>query len=473
MSRKKLLFLNPPGQRTCLRDYFCSKVSQADYINHPIDFVFLSGFFKDEYDLHLIDAVVDGLGEAACLAEVHEVAPHVVVGLIGSVSYLADVPFYRKLSEALDTRLILIGDILIDRREQRLKDLFFVDAFLHDFSTDDLSKYLQGEADGPDEVKNMTVRHDGGVHPLAIKRSEGQLFSLPIPEHRLFLRKNYRYPFVRDSRFATVMTDFGCPYHCTFCVMSTLGWKLRPVDNVVEELQGLASMGIRELLFLNQTFGIPREGTRRLLDEMSQLPHPFHWVCFSRPDVLDEELLDRMKSSGCHTVILGMESGSQGILDSVRKDYSKEQVLAGFRLCARQGVRTVATVLLGLPGETEETFRETLDFLREVNPDFASFNVAVPRMGTPFRQEALDLGLIDENLEIMDQSGSPVAMPTLTLDREQIASMRGRAIREFYFRFGYLRKCVRRLRPLDKMTVSQIRIQFGQGYHLLRNYFFA
>ena len=197
---------------------------------------------------------------------------------------------------------------------------------------------------------------------------------------------------------------------------------------------------------------------------------PFGWVCFSRPDVLDDALLQKMKSAGCHTLILGLESGSQPLLDSVCKDARKEEILRGFQRCSHHGLRTVATVLLGLPEETEETFQQTLRLLRRADPDFASFNVAVPRAGTPFREQALRLGLIDPDFEIMDQSGNPVAMPTLTLDRQQVAALRRRALRSFYGRPGYWQERLSHWVRRDGALYSDLRIQLRQGYRLLCNY---
>ena len=468
--KQKILFLNPPGRRVYLRDYFCSKVSQADYINHPIDFVYLSGFLKESYDLTLIDAIVENLNVSRCLKKIQQIQPDIIVGLIGSVSYAEDVPFYKQVSKQLRAELILIGDILIERREERLQNMPFVNAFLHDFSTDDLLKYLQKKRDDLDGLKNMTIRAEATVYPAPIERPKGQQLKLPVPEHRLFLNKGYRYPFVRHRQFATLMTEFGCPYRCTFCIMSTLGWKIRTVENVMTELDLLSSLNIRELFFIDQTFGIQKDRAQELLQNMARSRYGFGWVCFSRPDILDEQSLTWMKAAGCHTIILGLESGSQQILDAVKKDYTKEEVKAGFQLCTSHGIRTVATVILGLPEESQDTFEETMDFLKELDPDFASFNVAVPRMGTPIRETALELGLIDHDFQIMDQSGHEVAMPTMTLSRQQIAAIKRRAIRDFYFNFRYFRKRLDQLTFPKNGAWNDLKIQLRQGWSLLRNY---
>ena len=474
--RPRVVLLNPPGRRLYLRDYFCSKVSQADYINAPIDFIYLSGQLKDSCELFLVDAIVERLGVSDCLTQVERLQPDAVVGLIGSVSYAEDVPFYEQLTHRLEqvsisekgsgtqAELILIGDVLIERRRERLQELPFVNAFLHDFSTSDLANYL-GLNHAPPPIQNMTLRLSGVAHAAPIVRARSESMSLPIPKHSLFLDNSYRYPFVRESRFATLMTEFGCPYRCNFCIMSTLGWKIRPVENVLQELDHLSQQGVRELFFLDQTFGIQQERTRLLLSEMSERGYDFGWVCFSRPDVVDRELATLMKKAGCHTVILGMESGSEEILETSKKDYTKGEVLEGFRRCAEQGLETVATVILGLPTETPETFRETMTFLQQLDPDFASFNVAVPRMGTPLRQKALALGLISDDLEIMDQSGSDVAMPTMTLNKSEVAAIKQKAIGSFYLNFRYLRKRLKRARSL-----KETQIQLGQGISLLRAY---
>jgi len=463
IQKPKLLLLNPPGRRVYLRDYFCSKVSQADYLNQPIDFIYLSALLRAHYQLHLIDAIVDRLSAPKCLRIIQTLQPDAVIGLIGSASHDEDIAFYRQLAETHASPLFLIGDVLIEDRAERLQELNFATGFLHDFSSADVHRLLRGEREN---LHNITFRRDGEICAAPIVRPRCENFELPVPAHDLFIGKNYRHPFVRRRRFATVMTEFGCPYRCTFCIMSTLGWKIRPVHNVLAELEAVQALGIRELFLLDQTFALQKPRALQLLQEMQRRQYNFGWVCFSRADVLDDEVLAEMKKAGCHSVILGLESGDEAVLAAAKKDYNRDEVLAGFQRCAKHGLRTVATVIIGLPEETAESFQRTLDFLKQVRCDFASFNVAVPRMGTPLRRQAIAQKLISPSLQVMDQSGARVAMPALTLTREQISAMQQRAIREFYFNAGYLSRRLRSLRSFD-----DARIQFRQGLGLLGNYF--
>ncbi len=464
--RPKILLLNPPGKRLYLRDYYCSKISQADYINHPIDLLFLSGRLARIGDVRLVDAVVDRLSPEVCLERVAQIRPDIIVGLIASVSYAEDIAFYSRLRQRVECFVALSGDILVERRVERLRELAFADAFVHDFASDDLPRLLEGA--NLESLANLTVRIGGVARATPIRRESGRLDSFPVPLHELFAGKKYRYPFVRSRRFATVLTEFGCPYPCNFCIMSTLGWRVRPVGNVLEELDAVFRLGVRELFVLDQTFGLNRARAVELLESMCQRAYGFGWVCFSRPDVVEDDLLEKMRRAGCHTVILGVESGSEEILEAAQKGYRTSQIKRGFELCHKHGLRTVGTIVVGLPEETWESFDTTLEFLGELSPGYVSINVAVPRMGTPLRQRAVRLGLIDEGVETMDQSGQRIAMPTLTLSRSQVATLKRKAARQLYFNLQGLRSMGSRL-ALNG-NAAEVWAHIRQGAALFRNH---
>jgi len=246
--------------------------------------------------------------------------------------------------------------------------------------------------------------------------------------------------------------------------MASLGYRYRPVDNVMAELQYLKKIGINELFFIDQSFAVKRERALQLCEEMTGEKMQFGWVCYSRVDLIDRELLRVMKKAGCHTIIFGVESASSAILKSYHKGYTKKDILETFRLCRDEGVRTVATFILGLPEETLETAHETVEFLKSIDCDFASFNVAVPRAGTGLRQNAIRDGLIADTEEIMDQSGTTIAMPTHHLTAEQVRDLKTTALRRFYLRPSYL---LRRL--LGIRSIYELREQLYEGFSLLRD----
>jgi radical SAM superfamily enzyme YgiQ (UPF0313 family) len=189
----------------------------------------------------------------------------------------------------------------------------------------------------------------------------------------------------------------------------------------------------------------------------------FGWASFTRVDLLSDDLIAAMQLAGCHTLMLGVETASPVLLETYRKGYTKKQIREAFQLCKVRKIRTVATFILGLPEETEETARDTMAFARELGCDFASFNIAVPRMGTPLRQKAIRECLISPDLVSMDQAGEEVAMPTRHLTKEQVKRIRNRAMLGFYLRPGYLWQRVVSIR-----TWYELREHLSEGWYLLK-----
>jgi radical SAM superfamily enzyme YgiQ (UPF0313 family) len=237
---------------------------------------------------------------------------------------------------------------------------------------------------------------------------------------------------------SVVLTDYGCPYPCTFCVIPTLGFALRPVTDVLEELAHLRRLGVREIFFIDQTFGVRRERTLELCRAMTAQRFGFRWSCFSRADVATPEVLAAMAEAGCHTIIFGVESGNEETLLRARKLLTLNQIEQGLVACQRAGIRTAGTFILGLPGETREQVQKTIAWSLRLPLDFASFNVAVPRAATLLRAEALRAGLISRATQIMDQSGLAGAMRTQQLSAQEVLDLRREALRRFYLRPGYL-----------------------------------
>ncbi|MDI6756528.1 MAG: radical SAM protein [Endomicrobiia bacterium] len=446
---KKVLLLNPPGRNLYIRDYYCSKTSQADYITPPIDLLMVSGYLiGDRFKVRLIDAVVDGLSVGECLADAARFAPDAVVFLVGAVSWQEDKIFLKSLSEALGQRAVFIGsgDVLREDFEKRFEELDFMDAALLDFTNGDALKIIEG-AD-PSALENSAVRSTDGVvrrGPVAASRE----VSCPVPMHELFVGKNYRHPFSRARRFASVLTEFGCPYKCSFCVIAEIGYKKRPIENVIAEVSSVAAMGVREIFFATQTFGASKEYSLALCRALERLD--IGWFTFSRVDVADREILSAMRRAGCHTVIFGVESGSDAILAKYRKGYDKKKIRETLGTCSELGITSVGTFILGLPEDTDETLAETLDFAVSLPLDYASFNVAVPRHGTSLRREALDDGLIGRDFAQMDQSGSEIAMRTKNLSREDVLAFRRKMVRAFYLRPSYLSGRLMKIRSVGDL----------------------
>ena len=460
--REKVLLLNPPGKLPYIRDYYCSKVSKGSYIYPPTDLVVLSGIIAEKYDVAVLDAMALGMDAGLCMTEIGNISPKAIVALAGAVSYHEDAPFLENIKRRYDIPIIVTGDLFLEDGEIILKNYPFLDAILMDFTNADAIAYLD---DKEDKIKNMIYRKDGEIKIKISPRTAEKEYTIPIPRHELFM-DNYNYPFVRRRPFATVLTDYGCPYKCSFCVIASLGYKFRSVENVMSELRYLKNLRCREIYFNDQTFGVNRARAKELCKRMVEEKIGFGWVCWSRVDVINEELLKLMKGAGCHTILFGVETASEKSLKSMGKGYTLREVEETFRLCKKYGVRTLATYILGLPGENKKDIIKTIEFAIKLDSDFVSFNTLIPRAGTQIRQYAINSGWIAEGNIRMDQSGTYAVMGNEALTGDEIVELKSYAVKHFYGRPSYIAKRflgVRSLYEFKRLIMDGKEVLFG-GY---------
>jgi radical SAM superfamily enzyme YgiQ (UPF0313 family) len=228
------------------------------------------------------------------------------------------------------------------------------------------------------------------------------------------------------------------------------------------ELRHVKALGVRDVFFIDQTWGVRPQRNRQLCERMIEEKLGLGFVTYTRADILNPDDLALWRRAGCHTLMLGVESASPETLRAYRKGYQAEQVAAGLRMVREAGIRTVGTFILGLPEDTRASIRATIRLACELPLDFASFSVAVPRFGTPLRAQAREQGVLDD-LRVMDQSGQTVAMATHSLSREEVGRLLREAVVRFYLRPSYL---LRRL--FSVRSFWELRAQTREGLALLR-----
>jgi anaerobic magnesium-protoporphyrin IX monomethyl ester cyclase len=440
MYKKKILLLNFPGKKLYIRDYYCSKISKGNYINAPIDLVMQSGVLNTgEFDLHLIDGIVEKKSVQSILQEIHEYAPDVIIGLIGSASLPEDKKFLAQLLTK-GYEVFLSWDVLITEAEKFMQEFPTLKWVITNFIGKWIYHYLTG---AEDKIDALILR--SGTDIKIYPEHKEKTFSVGMPDHALFVWKQYRMPFVRKYPFATTIMTYGCPFKCSFCIMSKLWYQERSVEEMIAELDSLKKLGVREILFLDQTLGINKVNFKKLMHIMIEKKYNFWWFGFSRVDVLDKETLQLMKQAGCHTIRFGVESGNEYMLKTYGKWYTLDVIKRGIKDAQDVGINLLGTFILWLPDETFAMAMQTINFSKTLWLDVASFNFAVPRYGTDLRDEAQQKWLIDNSVESMDQSWNTIVMGSTHMTRQEIQKIRKLAIRTFYFRPSYLRQRLRKM----------------------------
>lgn len=251
----------------------------------------------------------------------------------------------------------------------------------------------QGTILGLQSVQGISYQTlDGQVHHNPDRPVIEDLDSLPLPAYHLFKMDRYTnlQPTVDHIGGPSypILTSRGCPYRCTYC--SQIGprrWRMRSPENVVAEWRWLVrDLGAAEIGVLDDSFNINRQRVLDICDllikeELTHVP----WIMINgiRANLVDMELLGRMRQAGCIRSAFGVESGNQEILDSViGKQLTLEQVRAAFKAAKEVGMETIGFFMIGLPGETEETMNDTIRFAIELDPVVANFSMATPFPGT-------------------------------------------------------------------------------------------
>jgi len=204
------------------------------------------------------------------------------------------------------------------------------------------------------------------------------------------------------SLAVSMITSRGCPFSCIFCSSHCVFGRrvrFRSVGNVVAEIhQVLDTLGYRGFNFHDDTFCVNRKRVADLCREFT--PLDIVWRCLTRADTVDHEILTAMKNSGCKEVILGMESGSQKILNNLRKGTTVEQNLRAMKLIKESGIQLKVGIIVGSPGETWETVKETEKLLKQCPPDFWNVSVFTPLPGSDVwnNPEQFDLKILTRDL---------------------------------------------------------------------------
>ena len=260
----------------------------------------------------------------------------------------------------------------------------------------ELARALEGRMDLRD-VCGLALRDraTGRIERTRARPLEDDLDRLAPPARDLVPLARY---LAFDSH-ASVVTSRGCPYECIFCsAPAWTGRKVRYRDPVLcaDEIEDLAALGFREITIEDDLFTLHRKHFLGVCGELERRGTGIRWNAFSRVDTITPEVVETMARAGCQAICFGVESGDQEVLDLVKKKSSLAKVREAMRMTQEAGISALASFIIGLPGETEETLRRTVEFAESLRQEFGcfyGFHILAPFPGTELRERASDYGL--------------------------------------------------------------------------------
>lgn len=296
--------------------------------------------------------------------------------------------------------------------------------------------------DSPGElahIKGLVWRKDSNVVVNPDRPFVPNLDDLPTPLHNLLPLDKYRGPMMKGA-YSFVVPSRGCSAGCIYCIKHvSYQWslRLRSPENIMQELRLLKSLGINYIQFYADLFTLSRDQVMGICKAMIEEKIDMHWMCNSRVDYVDQEMLQLMGKAGCWMISWGIESGSYEILKRARKGADPAKAERALTWARQAGIRNWGYFIIGLPGETEETIKQTIAFSKKLPLDIALFHIAAPYPGTPFFFEVVENGWFRPGTrwEEVDMDRSTV-LDYPNLRAERLEYWQKRAFREWAFRPG-------------------------------------
>jgi radical SAM superfamily enzyme YgiQ (UPF0313 family) len=313
-------------------------------------------------------------------------------------------------------------------------------------------------------IKGLCYR-DGFVAKYTGKRPFIQdLDKLPFPARHLVDNNLFRRPDNNKVQ-ATIKVSRGCPHHCFFCLATPVAGakvRMRSPENIVAEIKEcVETYGIKNFLFWSDVFNQDREWTLDLCEAIIDSGLKITWSSNTRADTADEEMAGFMYDAGCRLVSIGVESGSQYILDKIGKKITKDQIRNAVKIFKNEKIKVYNYFVIGLPWDDEDTIADTIDFAIELDSDFVSFYTATPLPGTRFYKFAKEHSLINDNVEFDNAYFAPVTN-TFSLTKERVLELHKDAIKYFYLRPRFIFRSLMNIR-----SFAELKSYFLMGLSIL------
>lgn len=432
-----------------------------------IGLAYIASILRDNgFNVSVLDAYVSQLGMGEILDEIEFRNVDLIGISVLTTSFDVVSEIIKHIRKQLPQMKIVLGNMHASLFCDEILNDNLADFIIHregEYTMLELVKTLQN-GDDPRKVNGISFRDDGHITHTPVRPFINDLDRLPFPAWDLFPLGSYhtdpRTEVISGKTETLILATRGCPNACTFCSSRTersLGskYRMRNPENIADEMEYMYEhYQSRVFSFMDMAFPLKKSHAMAVFSEIISrgLNKKIAWVTECRVKPLDLETLTRMRESGCIRMNFGIESGSDRILKLLKKGFTTDDVRRAVNLAKEAGIKVDGMFMMGLPTETDQEIRATIDFAIELNVRYAIFNIFVPYPGCELYDILSAQGKISFNSwsEFTSYptftSRKPIYVPD-GLTHSQIMNLQKYAMRKFYLRPQFVYQEFKRFKP--------------------------
>lgn len=431
----KILLVNPPYE-------------ERVYLHPPLGMCYIASVLQREgYEVRILDFPAEKKSPEDYRKTLRKYSPD-LVGIYAMTPHINSAAEVAKNTRKTlpDSSILLGGPHVTVLPENTMKEIPEVDIAVLGEGEETITGVMSAikKKTSFKGLKGTVYRTGKSIKNNGIRGYIKNLDSLPFPDRDLLLGKYHKS--LGKNPYATMMTSRGCPYSCSFCAKEIFGrtYRSRSVENIIDEIVMLKEKyRIKELVFFDDSFTLKKERIMKLCDGLIKEDLDIQWKCETRVDLVDRELLKKMNDAGCYLIAYGVESGVQKSLDFLNKRFTIEQTKKAIQNTKAAGIMTQAYLIIGVPGETRNDVKKTIDFAMSLDLDFAQFSLLVPFPGTELYKYADEKGMVqcdDWSSYTYFGDSSKSILGTEAISVDELERIRDKTIKSFYLRPNYLIK---------------------------------
>jgi anaerobic magnesium-protoporphyrin IX monomethyl ester cyclase len=446
----------------------------------PYGMAILAAVLREKgHEVFVVDAYAEGLSEAEHTQRVAEIEPDLIGVGPWTESLIGEMEGARILKNKLPGVPLVVGGPHASLYPKETLDRYsFVDYVVFGEAEETILELVDNLHD-PERLKDVPgvgLRIDGEAVLAPPRPPVQDLDSLPFPAFDLFPMEKYFSSLAKKDKSTYILSTRGCPFKCRYCTKPVADKRIvryTSPDYILKLLNHLVfDHGMQEVHFFDDTFTLDKKRVLTICDGInnSELAGKLSWTIRTRVDTVNPQVLEALKKAGCYRVGYGVESGNPEILKAMDRGISLKKAFEVISYTKKIGLETAANYMIGYPGESKQTYRNTLQFAKKLNTDFANFSVTVAKPDSLLYEDYLEIHKRDIWREfalgkIDYVKKNEVRFAGKDYGIEDLDRMSTRAYVIYYFRPVIIWRHLKRL-----SSWKQFKIMFNQAIGMLKSY---